>query len=301
MGETISSYIDYSQNLSKSLKKIKSRIGKKPISNELDELYDISDLVNSTLTPVIRTEVRDRPSVDVATYYDLFTKVKELTETALVKENIEELERIQTETAKVIEKTAKVMTPRKANNRLLGYSSSISELSIISQSVKEICNEVNKIDNWEDIDSDEARFGEKSKNVFEGIKTKIIGIINGMKTVLVSSGTTLIDGLNNLGKAVEKLSKSAFSQFMDALNFFVEKLNWVKLKLVEGMFGFIDEVVKLAKEKNWLVSQINMTMPEIGVDFAEVNIPFLGKIVKIPLPDVTQPKVTVIFTLNQNG
>ena len=65
------------------------------------------------------------------------------------------------------------------------------------------------------------------------------------------------------------------------------------------MFGFIDEVVKLAKDKNWNVKQINMTMPEIGVDFAEIDVPFIGKIFKIPLPDITQPKVTVTFTMSQ--
>jgi hypothetical protein len=86
---------------------------------------------------------------------------------------------------------------------------------------------------------------------------------------------------------------------MEALNFFVEKLNWAKLKLIEGMFGFIDQVVKLAKEKNWNVKEINMQMPEIGVDFAEINVPSIGIKIKIPLPDITQPKVTVTFTLSQ--
>ena len=85
-------------------------------------------------------------SFDTATAYDLYTKTRELSETALLDYDNDELKEIQTKTEKIIRKTAEAMTPRKSNNRLLTYSASIAEMSIISDSIKEICDEINKFD-----------------------------------------------------------------------------------------------------------------------------------------------------------
>ena len=111
--------------------------------------------------------------------------------------------------------------------------------------------------------------------------------------------TELSKALENLGNVIKDLTKSGFNKLRDALSFFTKIYNKAKLYLIENMFGFIDEVVKLAKKKKWDVSHINMVMPEIGIDFAELKVPIIGRIIKLPLPNVTQPKVTVTFTLSQ--
>ncbi len=293
MGEIISQYVGFSKEFSKSLtnleKKLENKKRKKMQSYEINELTNIGSKLNAAIT----SRERGGPPIDHATFYDSVTTIKELTESALMEFNIDELKEIEKETNQAVESAAKKMTVRKASNRLLKYSSSLSDLSIISESIKEICLEINKSKGLgEKIDA-KTKFFEvrKTKNFFGDLKTKISEIIDRMKYVIGSAS----DALKRAFKKMEKFFKqSVLPGFLDALKFIGEKLNEFKLKLIENMFGFIGEVAKLAKEQNWKIKEINMEMPEIGLDFAGVNV--AGININIPIPKITQPKVSVRFT-----
>ena len=292
MGEAISPYISFSEEFSKSLGNIEKRLGKK---KEQIRSYEIKELVNigSTLNAAITSRKAGGPFISHATFYDSVTTIKELTESALLEFNINELKEIEKETNQAVELAAKKMTVKKASNRLLNYISSLSDLSIISESIKEICFEINKYKGTEEKFDAKKQFFEveKAKTFIEDLKTKISGIIDRMKYVIGSAS----DALKKAFKRMENFFKqSVLPKFLAALKFIGEKLNEFKLKLIENMFGFIGEVAKLAREKNWEIREINMEMPEIGLEFAEINA--LGISANIPIPKITQPKVSVKFT-----
>ena len=291
MGEQNRNYTTFST----SLKELEKRFEEKSLLNEKKELAAIHESINSILDQKKHEETQ-RKGDDIAALYDLLTKAKEFTDTNIHEWDRTEIFQLRNETEEMIKETAKKMTPRKCTNRLYSYSERVSDIQIISENLKDIIYEINQQDNWEEDDPKEVSYLKKREGIIEKLKQKILGLINGMKNFIGSAFEPLTDALDSLVKAIKKISKKTFEKVMEKLNFFIEKLNKAKLKLIEGMFGFIDEVVKLAKQKHWNVNQINMEMPDISINFAEINVPFIGIKVKIPLPKITQPKVTVTFT-----
>jgi len=120
----------------------------------------------------------------------------------------------------------------------------------------------------------------KTKNLFDGLRAKISGIIERMKQVIGSASNVLKKALGNLE--------------LEALKVIGEKLDEFKLKLIANMFAFIAKVSQLANEQNWIIKEISMEMPEIGLEVAEVSA--FGFSANIHIPKITQPKVSVKFT-----
>jgi len=131
----------------------------------------------------------------------------------------------------------------------------------------------------------------KTKNLFDGLRAKISGIIERMKQVIGSASNVLKKALGNLEQFFKQ---SILPKFLEALKVIGEKLDEFKLKLIANMFAFIAKVSQLANEQNWIIKEISMEMPEIGLEVAEVSA--FGFSANIHIPKITQPKVSVKFT-----
>jgi len=139
--ETISPYVSFSKEFSKSLGKLENRLKKE--KRQPDEIKEIID-IGSTLNATINTRETEGPDINHATFYDSVTTIKELAESALLDYDISELKEIEKEADQAAESAAKTMTDRKASYSILEYSSSISDLSLISGCIRDLCRSKQK-------------------------------------------------------------------------------------------------------------------------------------------------------------
>ena len=301
--ESKSIYVDYSEKLSNSLKNLKVMLESEKLkleakekvtkgtrqlicSDEINELISISADLSSTVT----SSVSEGAFINHGTFFDSVTTIRDLTESALFKFNIKELVEIKEETDKVVELAAEKMTVRHFTARYLEYSRSLSDISIISDGIKAICIEINK-SRIRDKSLTEEKFleVERTKNLFADLESKFNGIINRMKRVIGSISNALKNAFDTL---TDSFNNFNLKEFLNALkDIFNKILNFIPLKLIEKMFGLIGEVAKLGEKYNLKIKEIIMTMPEIGTELAQVNLPFIN--ISIPLPKIVQPKVSM--------